>query len=1229
MRIVIDMQGAQTESRFRGIGRYTLQFAQAVTKNRKNHDIILVLNGLFPDTIEPIRAAFHGILPQKNIRVWYASNPVEESDSSNKRSREAAEFIRESFIASLQPDLIHICSLFEGYLDNAVISIGKLESQTPTSVILYDLIPLVHPNHYLTPNPRYESFYRHKVNYFKKADVFLAISKYSQQEGATYLKVSESKITNISGSIQQCFHTLNIDEITVKELRNKFKLTGSFLLYTGGADERKNLLRLIQAYAAMPTHTKEKYQLLVAGKIPELTVIQLQQSVVKSGLEKDRVLFVGYITDDELVRLYNQCSLFVFPSWHEGLGLPVLEAMSCGAQVIAANATSLPEVIGLQEALFDPFDIHDISTKMQQALEDDRFRARLRKHGLQQTKKFSWKKTAKRAIKAWESLPETGTAGYLNQTLAKQRLYEALTPYISTIVDSELIALSGSLAQNQQNGIERQLLLDISELFQRDAASGVQRVVRGYLKWLLESPPTGFRVEPVYATTTSNGYKYARQYTKKFLGLKGKDEIIDEPICWQRGDIFFGLDMQHHVQLTHKDFYRLLHQDGVIIKFLVHDLLPIQLADLFSDINTSKLHAQWLDMIARMDGAICVSSATAEAFKLWIAKNSIQQTPNFQLDWVHIGGDRESSMPSQGLPVNAPQVLKEIRNRPSFLCVSTIEPRKKQQQILEAVERLWASGVDINLVFVGSKGWKVDDLANKIQCHPEQQRRLFWLQGISDEYLDQVYTASTCLIAASINEGFGLPLIEAAQHNLPILARDIPVFREVAEDYAYYFSGDTPSELADALKTWLALYRNGHQPLTDQMRWSTWHKSTEKLKTVLVENNYPHRQLLVDISELVQHDAKTGIQRVVRNILKNWLANPPSGFRVEPVFATIDQPYRYARRFTNQFLGAPNAGLEDDIIDYSPGDVFFGLDLQPQVQTAKKDFYMFLRRQGVSVKFMVYDLLCIQLPMYFPLMAGKVFADWLAIIKETDGAICISKAVADELSHWVQENSSGQLRPFAIDWFHLGADVESSVSTKVLPNESNMLLNKLREHPSFLMVSTLEPRKGHTQVLNAFEKLWDSNADVNLVLVGQQGWMVEKLVARLMNHPESNKRLLWLNDINDDYLEEIYSASTCLIAASYGEGFGLPLIEAAQHNLPIIARDIPVFREVAGEHAFYFCASKPKELMCALKEWLALYKEQRHPESSKISFFTWKESAIFLQRVVTDQNSDEKHKEVH
>lgn len=112
---------------------------------------------------------------------------------------------------------------------------------------------------------------------------------------------------------------------------------------------------------------------MFAGKMPQNAVGQLTGLASRHGLRGDELRFTGYVDDEELIQLYNLCELFVFPSWHEGFGLPALEAMACGAPVIGANTSSLPEVIGLESALFDPFDVMQMRDKIVQALTDDAF----------------------------------------------------------------------------------------------------------------------------------------------------------------------------------------------------------------------------------------------------------------------------------------------------------------------------------------------------------------------------------------------------------------------------------------------------------------------------------------------------------------------------------------------------------------------------------------------------------------------------------------------------------------------------------------------------------------------------------------------------------------------------------------------------------------------------------------------------------------------------------------
>jgi glycosyltransferase involved in cell wall biosynthesis len=493
MRIVIDMQGAQTESRFRGIGRYTISFAQAVVRNRGENEVLLALSALFPDTIELIRAAFEDLLPQENIRVWHAPGPVRECQPGNDDRRHAAELIREAFLSSLQPDVIHITSLFEGYVDDAVTSIGRFDIVTPVTAVLCDLIPLLNPAQYLASKPIYLAHYKQKVEYLRQAQVLLAISEFTRQEGLNELDLPSEKITNISAAIEPCFKPIQFDAVNENTIRKKYRITRPFILYTGGSDERKNLVRLIQAYAQLPQGLRQSNQLVLVGRMDEFDVAKLKRISHKASLTSDNIVFTGYVSDEDLVQLYNLCNLFVFPSWHEGFGLPPLEAMACGAPVICASTSSLPEVVGLDEAMFNPMDVDAICEKIAQALSDENFNQRLRVHGLQQSTKFSWNETAKRAIATWQSVCFNKKTIITNINQPTNQLIKAIAKILKKENESYLISLANCLALNTRTGIERQLLVDVSELCQRDSATGVQRVVRSYLLHLLASPPSGFR----------------------------------------------------------------------------------------------------------------------------------------------------------------------------------------------------------------------------------------------------------------------------------------------------------------------------------------------------------------------------------------------------------------------------------------------------------------------------------------------------------------------------------------------------------------------------------------------------------------------------------------------------------------------------------------------------------------------------------------------------------------
>jgi glycosyltransferase involved in cell wall biosynthesis len=380
------------------------------------------------------------------------------------------------------------------------------------------------------------------------------------------------------------------------------------------------------------------------------------------------------------------------------------------------------------------------------------------------------------------------------------------------------------------------------------------------------------------------------------------------------------------------------------------------------------------------------------------------------------------------------------------------------------------------------------------------------------------------------------------------------------------------------------------------------------------------RQLLVDVSAICRTDLKTGIQRVVRSVLKGLVASPPAGWRIEPVYLTDAGGrwhLRYARRYMLGLLGCPADTLDDDVVEPDAGDVFLGLDLAGGFVLAadRAELLSGWKAKGVSINFVVYDLLPAVMPDKFPQAEYEPFCAWLDVVARADGVFCISNAVAQEFAAWRARVHGARPGPW-VGHFHLGADIQQSAPTHGKPESHEAVTAALQARPTFLMVGTLEPRKGGAQVIAALEALWARGIDCNLAIVGKQGWQVDALAASIRDHAESGRRLFWLQGISDEFLDHVYRASTCLVAASEGEGFGLPLIEAAQHGIPIVARDIPVFREVAGNHAFYFTGMEGANLAAALEDWLDLHRQGRHPPSAGMDWLTWQESTEQLKRLL-------------
>lgn len=479
---------------------------------------------------------------------------------------------------------------------------------------------------------------------------------------------------------------------------------------------------------------------------------------------------------------------------------------------------------------------------------------------------------------------------------------------------------------------------------------------------------------------------------------------------------------------------------------------------------------------------------------------------------------------------------------------------------------------------------------------------------ISDNFEDEELAAAICRLIE--DDAMASELGARARAHVATNHNPVRCMRSYAEIIEHAYEGGVSMQVADTVQEVRALLRSSRDGQSHKLEASRAIART-------FDTPRDRRRVICDISYFAQHDTGTGIHRVIRRMLDELLRRPWDGFRTEPSATTANHelsvPLDYMRkRFGLNMNGWPHEGILP-----RSSDIFLQFDLL--VSQDVKQLWEKSLRHMAEAHFVIHDILPIERSDCYPAGFEPAFKEWLeSVAAYADGVICISRTVADQVlaylrnTHGVRRN---RVRPLKVGWFHLGADYrpQTSAAGDSLPHDITQALSRA---PTFLMVSTIEPRKGYAQALKAFEMLWEKGVEANLAIVGKRGWNLEALWTAMEQHPAKNRRLFWFEGASDDVLEALYSQCACVLVASEGEGFGLPLIEAAQHEKPLLCRDIPVFREVAGDHATYFHGTSPADLANAIEHWLLQSREGQVPTTNGLRYLSWAESAEQLRNVV-------------
>lgn len=833
MKIVVDMQGAQSESRYRGIGRYSVALLDCLLGIENEHEYILVFNGSYIQDIFSLKRRYRRLRPSTQFRTFFPTGETSYHNASNKINYHLARQTYLSFIASLEPDVVLLTSFFEGLENSCVSAIGNI----PTAIICYDLIPYTDKKNYIGSDPIRIEYYDSKLEELNKSSAILGISKSSTDEIKRVLKNFNGYMTNIGSGYDPVLFSKDFDLHEAKAIIRNLGITKEFIFYAGGADPRKNLHSIIQAYGKLENKIRQKYTLVFAGPIPEVLVRTLYAVAADNGLSERDFLHLGHLSETEIISLYRMCRVHIFASVHEGFGLPTLEAMACGAVCVCSNTTSLPEVIGMDEATFDPFSLDSISGTLEKALTDETWRAKFLKYSEKRILQFNWHHVASRTL---ESLEKIGSPPRLKSTeFCLDELIEQFVDQLKNIAGPkpDLLALSRNTAENFPAVTSRsKIYVDVGNLEVIDAHTGIQRVVKCLVAQLENLIDEHYDIVLVTSFTPETPHLNKKAYFKciHFLGAVERASInsaVRETIAPQAGDLFLLLNLDLETSDEILDCLRRYQAIGVSIVTVLYDLIPIKFPEFWSDHpHFAPLFESWVKRSLSFDTVICISETVADELREYANISGIDINSIAEIKYFHLGADF--------LPMNnslsAAKSLHLVENLNSgyFLSVGTVEPRKNHAIIIDAFEKLWFDGVDVCYVIVGKEGWNTSELINRIEKHPELNKRLFWVNDADDDTLYSIYKSAKCVIAASVAEGFGLPLIEAAQYETPLIVNDIPVFREVSGEHAYYFDG-TSVGLAQSIVEWLALFSVNEHPQSKNITWLNWHDSARQFISTL------------------------------------------------------------------------------------------------------------------------------------------------------------------------------------------------------------------------------------------------------------------------------------------------------------------------------------------------------------------------------------------------------------
>lgn len=917
MRVVLDCQALQGLARHRGLGRYTLGWAQAFVANPAVTSAVLLLgsgNGARNSAaaIDLLRAR----IPGAQVQVFDAPWPWRDDGRFDVAAHRRAEAVRDRLVRELLPDVVVNCSPFE-LPDTSVLSAGTSE-QALRVAIGYDLLPATDP---ACAWPKGAAdIYQHRLAQFAAHDLILCISDYTAAEIRRVLGARTPQLATIWGAPGE------LDPAGTHSSQRPAEAPPSpagrrGVLCTGGADPRKNQVASVRAYAGLDPEIRAAHPLVIQGTRAPREADELRDYAASLGIgPEELVLASGQLSELELDQMYRSARVVVMPSLGEGLGLPVLEAWAVGTPAIGSDTTSLGEVIADPRWSFAPEDHDRQRDLLASLLTDDGQWLAAATHGVARSQFFTWEQTAARSVDVicdalaargahqtgpdgpslaaaseggsatppspadaasvapaalieigsgteltrarLQSGPATlwipdraalaGLAGELGSAAAafvggglaatdapgdvellddilrstcgvitpdpqvRADLLAARSPlppeWVQLVPAGTPAAAAGTsldrfaellpparrlspaelafMARNRPARAGQSIYLDVTRLRDHPGRSGIQRVSVALGRQIVAAYPGRTFTVALSGSELVLETSVIAEYLGPQRAAAVPDSIADSVVVPRPGDVLLLTEINPESERWHLALQAWRARGGRIVQ-MVYDLLPLDLPEFFPR-GTDLWFSDWLRVFTSYaDMLIGDSQSAAQSAWRWLVTNWGETAQLPQVGWIRLGHDL-GNLESGQRPPREP-------GPPRVLVVGTIEPRKGVEAVLDAAQELLSGGTEVEFTFVGRPGWALPELIDRLRDLATTQPLVRWLDDADDVELLAEYRRADLLVMASRGEGFGLPIVEALANGVDVLARDLPVFRELLGDYPEnYFRTD--AQLASAIR---------------------------------------------------------------------------------------------------------------------------------------------------------------------------------------------------------------------------------------------------------------------------------------------------------------------------------------------------------------------------------------------------------------------------------------------